>query len=48
MGRQEKNTIEEVLKAAAIFSRREMVKATLAADFNIAWKTLDTYFSRLS
>lgn len=46
-GVRKKNTIEEVLKAAAIFSSRGMVKATLAADFNIAWKTLDTYFSAI-
>lgn len=46
-GVRKKNTIAEVLKAAAIFSSREMVKSTLAADFNIAWKTLDTYFSAI-
>lgn len=46
-GVRKKNTIEEVIKSVAIYSSRELTKATLAADFKVAWATLDTYFSAI-
>jgi len=46
-GVRKKNTVEQVLESAAIYSSRELSKANLASKFSVAWDTLNTYMSAI-
>lgn len=46
-GVRKKNTVEQVINSAAVFSSRELVKSTLAKNFGVAWATLDQYLSAI-